>query len=65
MKIATVYASSSDERPNWTVTAAMSPKADAFTPSTNVLAHVELRMFEIKGFELEPIASVPHSADGR
>lgn len=48
----TVNKSINDEMPNWTVTAAISPNAEAFTPSSRLPVQVELRIFGINGFDM-------------
>ena len=47
----TVYRSVSEETSSWIVTAAMSPRVDALTPSSRLPVQVELRIFGIRGFE--------------
>ena len=52
MAMKTVKKSSRDEIPNWTVTAAISPSAEALTPSSRLPAQAELRILGMSGFEM-------------
>ena len=48
----TVGKSVSEEKDNWMVTAAISPRDDAFTAENSILAQLVFRVLRISGFKI-------------
>ncbi|HUE98449.1 MAG TPA: hypothetical protein VMN99_04290 [Anaerolineales bacterium] len=59
----TVKTSVSEEVASWTVTAAISPREEALTPSSRLLAQFEFRIFGMSGFDIATCEPTVHHRD--